>query len=133
MRFDEGLLVGGDVLLDGNGLVAGSRSITPQGRAQLIQVKIQAAGDEGKIGVDVAILFADQEAGDRRIIVDHEAVFAVEELAARGQNRHFANAILLGQDLEILGAKHLQPPKPRGQRQHHQQNAVLDDRQLDRG
>ena len=54
-----------------------------QGGAQLVEIEVQAAGDQRQIGVDVVVLLADQEAGDGGIVVDDEAVFAVEELAAR--------------------------------------------------
>ena len=47
MRRDESLLVGSHVLLDGDGLVARLAAVAVQGGPQLIQVKIQALGDQG--------------------------------------------------------------------------------------
>ena len=64
--------------------------------SKLIEVEIEALGDQRQVGVDVRVLLADQEAGDGRIVVDDEAVFAVEELAARGQDGFLADAVLLG-------------------------------------
>ena len=80
---DEGLLVGGDVLLDGDGLVAGRGPVAAQGGAQLLQIEIQPAGDQRQVGVHVAVLLADQEAGDGGVVVHDQPVLAVEELAAR--------------------------------------------------
>ena len=130
---DEGLLVGGDVLLDGDGLVAGRGAIAAEGGAQLVEVEVEAAGDERQIVVHVAVLLADQEAGDGGVVVHHQAVLAVEELAARGQHGNLADAVLLGLQAVIVRAQHLQPPKARGQRQHHEENAVLHHRQLEGG
>ncbi len=96
VRRDEGLLVGGDVRLDRNRLIAGLGAIAVQRGAQLIQIKIQAARNQRQIRVHIAALLAYQETRNRRVVVDHKAVLAVEELAARRQDRLFANAVLLG-------------------------------------
>ena len=64
---------------------------------QLLEVQVEPLGNQRQIGVDVVVLFANQEAGNRRIVVDDEAVLAVEKLAARRQHRHLADAVLLGQ------------------------------------
>ena len=64
MRFDESLLVGGDVLLDGNGLILRRGAEAAKRGLQLVKVKMKALCDEGEIGVDVMALLAHQEAGD---------------------------------------------------------------------
>ena len=113
MRLDKGLLVGGHVLLDGDGLVAGLRAIVVQRGAQLVEVEIKALRNQRQIGIHVLALLAHQKARDRRIVVHHEPVFAVEELAARRQDRLFADAVLLGQHPVALHVQHLQPPQAR--------------------
>ena len=125
--------VGGDVQLDGDGLVAGRGPVVAQRGAQLLQIQVQAARNQRQVGVHIAILLADQEAGDRRVVVHDQPVFAVEELAAAGHHRLLADAVLLGELAEVLRAQHLQPPQSGRQRQHHQQNAVLHHRQLEGG
>ncbi len=119
MRRDKRLLVRGHVLLDRDGLIAGLGAVVVQRRAQLIEVEIEALGDQRQIGVNILVLLAHQEAGDRRVIVDDEAVLAVEELAARRQDRLFADAILLGQHAVAVDVQHLQPPQARSQGEHH--------------
>jgi hypothetical protein len=46
---DEGLLVGGNVLLDGDGLVAGRGAVVAQGGAQLIEIEVEALGDQRQV------------------------------------------------------------------------------------
>ncbi len=133
VRLNEGLLVRRDFLLDGDGLIARGGAEVLHGGAQLVEIEIKAARNHGQIGIDVVVLLAHQEAGNRRIVVDDQAVFAVEELAARRQHGHLANAVLLREHAEVGSAQHLQAPQPRGQRQHHQQDAVLHRRQLNAG
>ena len=94
--FDEGLLVGGDVLLDGDGLVAGRGAEMAKRGAELVKIEVEAVGDQGQVGVDVVALLADQEAGDGWVVVDQQAAVAVEELAARRQDGNLADAVLLG-------------------------------------
>ena len=81
--------------------------------AQLFEIEVQALRDHGQVGVDVLVLLANQEAGDGRVVVDQQAVFAVKELAAGGQDGHLADAVLLGQFAEVARAQHLQPPQIR--------------------
>ncbi len=111
MRLDERLLVGADVFLDGNGLISRRRAVMVQRGAKLVEIKMKSLRDQRQIRIHVAVLFAHQEAGDRRIVVDDQAVFAVKELAPRRQHRHFANAVLLRQHFEVLRAEDLQPPQ----------------------
>jgi len=133
MRLDKCLLVGGDVLLDGNGLVTGRGPIAAQRGAQIFHIQVQAVGDERQVGVNVAALLMNQKAGDRGVVVHHQPVLAVEQLAARGQHRNFANAVLLGGKAVVVRSQHLQPPQPPHQGQHDQKNAPLHHRQLQRG
>ena len=133
MRRDKCLLVGSHVLFDGDRLIAGLGAITVQRGAQLIEIEIQPMGDQRQIRIHIAALLAHQEAGDRRVIVDDKPVLAVEEFAARRQNRLLANAILLGQHAVAVYVQHLQTPQAGSQAEHHQKNAVLHKRQFDCG
>src|SRR6478609_3562175 len=94
---------------------------------------MQPPRDEGQISVDISVLFTNEKTGDRGIVVDDEAVFAIEQFPATSEDRHLANAVLLGQYAEVLRAQHLQSPQTCGQRQHQGENAVLNRRQLDAG
>src|SRR5208283_3265311 len=108
-------------------------AIAVQRGVQLIQFKIQAARNQRQIGVDILVLLANQKTGYGRVVVDNDAVFSVEELAARGQDRFLADAILLGQHAVVGYVQHLQAPQAGNQRQHQEKNAVLYHRQLERG
>ena len=83
MGLDEGLFVGRNILLDWDGLVAGRHPVVMEGGLQLVEVEIEAFCYEREVGVDVSILLADEEAGDGGIIVDQQAAFAIQELAAK--------------------------------------------------
>ncbi len=133
MSLDERLLVGGYVQLDGEGLVAGRGAIAAQHGAQLLQIEVEALGDQGQIGVHVAALLANQKAGDRRVVVHHQPALAIEEFAAGGEHGLLADAVLLGLEPEVLRVQDLKPPQAGSQRQHHDQNAVLRHSQLEAG
>ena len=51
MGRDEGLLVGGDVLLEGNGLVVGSDLVAAKGGVDLVDGDVEALRDQGQVGV----------------------------------------------------------------------------------
>ena len=97
MGLNKRLLVGGNVLLDGNRLVARRGAVTAQCGAQLLQIQMQSLRNQRQIGIHVVVLLADQEARNGWVVVHHQPVLAVEELAARRQHRFLANAVLLGQ------------------------------------
>ena len=120
MRRNKRLLVGSYVLLDGDGLVAGLQTVPVQCGPQLIRVEIQAFCDQRQIRIHVSALFAHQEAGDGRVVVDDEPVLAVEEFAARRQDRLLPNPVLFSQSAVVLCVQHLQSPQARGQGEHHQ-------------
>ena len=99
---DEFLFVRGDVLLEREGLVFGRRAIAFEDRVDLVGGHVQAARDERQIGGDVVALLANEEAGDGGIVVDEEAAFAVEKLAARGEDGHFADAVGFSEGVVVL-------------------------------
>ena len=64
MGLDEGLFIVGNVQLDGDRLVTRRGAIAAQGGAQVFQVQVQAVGNQRQVGVYVAALLANHEAGD---------------------------------------------------------------------
>ena len=123
---DEGLLVGGDVLLEGDGLVLGGDLVAAEGGLDLLDGDVEALGDEGKIGVEVFDLLAEEIAGDGGIVVDEEAAFAVEELAARGEDGNLADAVGLGERTEAFGVEDLEAPETDEEDGENQRDEVLD-------
>jgi hypothetical protein len=73
---------------------------------------VEAFGDERQVGVEIFHLFAEEVAGDGGIVVDEEAAFAVEELAAGGEDWDFADTIGFGERTETFGVEHLEAPEP---------------------
>ena len=78
-----------------------------------------------RIGEDVAFLIAQQQHGKRRIVVDNDAAFAVENFAARRQDGHLLDAVLFGQSVVVVAARHLQAPQPEREHQKNPQQNVL--------
>ena len=74
---------------------------------------------------DVAAGVAQQQRGKRRIVVDDDAPFAVQDLAARRQDGNVADAVLFRELGIIIAAHHLQPPQSEHQDQKNAENAVL--------
>ncbi len=133
VRLDEGLLVRGNIFFDRDGLVAGRGAEVLQGGAELFQIQVQPQRDHGQIGIHILILFADQETGDRRVVIHQQAVIAVKKLAPRRHDGYFADAVLLRQVAIVGRAQHLEIPQAGHQRQHHHQDAVLHYRGFDAG
>jgi hypothetical protein len=65
---------------------------------------VQAFGNQGQIGIQVARLLRNQEAGDGGIIVDQQAAIAIIDLSARRQDGNFADAVGFRQGTIILRA-----------------------------
>ena len=84
---DEGLLVGGDVLLERDGLVLGRGLEAAEGGLDLLDGDVEALGDEREVGVEVLDLLAEEVAGDGGVVVDQQAAFAVEEACPAGRGR----------------------------------------------
>ena len=62
MSLDKGLLVGGNVLLDGNRLIARRGAIAAKSGAQLFHIQVQSVRNQRQIVVHVSVLLADQKA-----------------------------------------------------------------------
>jgi hypothetical protein len=77
----------------------------------LLDGDVEALGDERQVGVEVFHLFAEEIAGDGGVVVDEEAAFAVEDLAARGEDGDFADAIGFGEGTEVFGVEDLEAPE----------------------
>jgi hypothetical protein len=108
---DEGLLVGGDVLLEGDGLVLGSVLVAADCGLDLLDGDVEALGDERQVGVEIFDLFSEEVAGDGRVVVDEEAALAVEEFAAGGEDGDFADAVGFGERTETFRVEHLETPE----------------------
>jgi hypothetical protein len=127
---DEGLLVGGDVLLEGNGLVFGGYLVVAEDGVDLIDGEMEPPGDEREIGVEVFDLFAKEVAGDGRIVVDEEPAFAVEDLAARCEDGDFADAVGFGERTEAFGVEHLEAPEADEKNRENERDKVLEGMEL---
>ncbi len=108
MGGDEGLLVRGDVLLERDGLVLGASLEAAKSGLDLVGWEVEAGGDQRSIGVDVFDLVAEEIAGDGGIVIDEKAAFAVEEAAARREDRNLADAIGLSEDAVVAGSEDLE-------------------------
>ena len=95
-------------------------------------IHVQAFGNQVGVGTQVARGITQQQRGERRIVVDDVAAFAVENLAARGENRHIANAVFLRQAGVLVALRHLQTPQPISQDQENGQDDVLHRSEADR-
>ena len=73
------------------------------GCIDLLDRNVQALRDQRNVRGDIFHLLAEEIAGDRRIVVDQQATFAVEEAASRGENRHLANPVGFGEDAVAVG------------------------------
>ena len=102
--FNKGLLILGNVLLQGNPLVLRRAGIAANAGLDLFDGKIEAARDERNIRLKVLRLLAQQEARDGGVVVDQDTALAVEDLAARGKHGLLADAIGLGELAIVLRA-----------------------------
>ena len=122
---DEGLLIRGNVLLQWDGIVGRRACVAAQGCLDLVHRKIEAAGDEGNICLKVFDLVAQQEAGNRGVVVHEDAALAVEYLAARREHGILADAVGLGEHAVAVRAEDLQAPHPGGEHGEEQHDEVL--------
>ncbi len=125
VRFDEGQLVGSDVVLEEQRLISRHSGHALQAGAQLVGGDVQPSGNLVGIGLEIAVLIAQQQHGERRIVVNDDAAFAVEDLAARRQNGDLLDAVLLGQRAVVIVARYLQAPQPEGKNKKDSQQDVL--------
>ena len=125
VRFDERQLVGRDVVFQEQRLVSRNRGHALQARAQFVRRNVQARCDLVGIGVEVAVLIAQQQHGERGIVVDDDAAFAVQNLAARREDGDLLDAVLFGQRGVVIAARDLQAPQPESQNQKNCQQDVL--------
>ncbi len=96
VRLDKRQFIGCNVILQKDGIEAWHCRNPLQALAQLRRIKMQAGGDAVEIGVDSRLsLIAQQQRRKRRIVVDNDAAFAIENLAARRQDGNFADAVHL--------------------------------------
>ena len=104
----KGLLVGGDVLLEDNGLVARGGGEAVEDGLNLLDRHVETLGDKRELGGGVVELIAQDVAGDGGVVVDDEPAFSIEQAAARGEDGDLADAVGLGEDAVVLRADDLQ-------------------------
>ena len=100
----------------------------PDSRLQVLVVHVQAFRD----GLQVLFLqvVARQDQAEGRVVIDDHAAFAIENLAARGEDRDGFDAVALGLLVVDFGAFDLQPPEPGDQEQKNANCGVLKKRDL---
>ncbi len=125
MGGDESLLVGGDVLLERDGLVFGSYLIAAEGRLDLFDRDVEALRDQGQIGIKIFNLLAQEVTGDRGVVVNEQATLAIEETATRSEDGNLADTVGLGEGTEVLGTKDLESPETSDENDENERNKVL--------
>jgi hypothetical protein len=123
---DEGLLVGGDVLLQGDRLIFRGYLEAAKGGVDLLDGDVEAAGDERQIGVEVFDLLAEEITGDGGVVVDEETAFAVEEFAAGSEDGDLADTIGFGEGTEAFGVEDLKTPEADEKHGEDKRDEVLD-------
>src|ERR1019366_5294933 len=125
VRFDEGQLVGSNVILEEQRLIPRHCGHALQAGAQLVRRDVKPSGDLVGVGLQIAVLIAQQQHRERRIVVNDDAALAVQDLAARSQDGHLFDAILFSQRAVITAARHLQAPQSESKHQKDSQQDVL--------
>ncbi len=125
VRLDEGLLVGGDVLLERDGLVLGRGGVAPEDGFERVERDVQAAEMRGQVDRGVLDLLAQQVGVGAGVIVDQQPAFAVEDASARGEHGLLADAVGFGEHAVVVGAEHLQVPKAEHEHDQDEDDDVL--------
>src|SRR5216683_5680207 len=86
---------------------------------------MQSLRDQVRVPGKIAGGVAQQQSREGRVVVHDGASLAVQDLAPRRENRHFASLVLLRQRRVELALHHLQPPQPIGQHQKNDEDDVL--------
>src|SRR6266404_726609 len=94
---------------------------------------MQPLGDCFRVRIQISRGIAQQQRRKRGVIIDDDPAFAIEDFAARRQNRHIANAVLLRQLRVLAALHHLQPPQPVCQKQENKQYDILHGSEPERG
>ena len=96
VRLDKGLFVRRNVRLQRNRLILRRVLKVAQSLLHLLHRQVQAVRNHAHLGVGVLHLLAHQEARHRRIVVDQQPAFPVQQFAPRCKNRHLVHAVCLG-------------------------------------
>ena len=128
VRIDESQIGGRQFLFDYDRHILGLRFEPPDARRQVVVIQVEALGD----GLQVFFLdgFAGQNQGERIVVIDDHAPVAVENAAARRQQRHRLDAVLLRALVIELRILHLQLPKPGNQEKEDAHGGVLENGDL---
>src|SRR5581483_1394605 len=94
---------------------------------------MQPVGDHVHIGIQVAMLVAQQQHRERRVVIDDDPAFAIEDFPARRQDRYLLDPVLFGKIGVMLVAGDLEPPKSVTEDQKNREDHVLNNRQPERG
>ena len=129
MRFDEGKLIRRDVVFDEDRLIArhGREPLHPH--LQVAGVQVQPNGDRLQDGVADLSLRVQQQGRERWIVIDDGTAFAIQQPAARRQDRNLLHPVLLGHAGVVIRVQNLQTPQPKNQQQKNAQYDVLRHRQ----
>ncbi len=125
VRLDERQFVGCDVFFQENRLVLRHRREAPDALPHFVGVQVQPLGDGVRVRVQISRRIAQQQRGKRGVVIDNDPAFTIQNFAARRQNRHIADAVLLRQLRVLAALHHLQPPQPVRQKQKNEQHDVL--------
>ena len=115
MRFDKGLFVLSDVFFQKDRLILRHGSEMADTRPHFIRIQMQPLRNHLRVSVEVTGGIAQQQSGKRRVVVDDDASFAVQNLATRRENRHIADAVFFRRRRILTALHHLQPPQSVGQ------------------
>ena len=78
--------------------------------ADLVSRNVQATGNFLRVCIQVAHLVAQQQRRERWIVINNNASFAVQYLAARSENGHAAHTVLLSSHQVFIALADLQAP-----------------------
>ena len=100
--------------------------------AHFVRIQMQTFRNQIGVGIEVARRIAQKQRRKRRIVVDDDSPFAIENLAARRKDRHIADVVFFRKSRVQIALHHLQPPQSISQHQKNRKDHVLCRRQADR-
>ena len=132
MRFDPGQLVGRNVVFHKQRLVSGVRGNALDTGVEFLRIEMETVGDQVNVGKEIAMLVAQHEHGERRIVIDDDPSFAIEDFAARREDRNLLDTILFGERRVVVVARDLEAPQTEREDEEYPEDDVLHNRQPER-
>ena len=129
VRFDEGKFVGRNVFFEIDGRILRHANEVADFLPHRVFGHVQALRDEWRVGGEVAGGVAHHQHGGGRIVIDDEAAFAVDNLAARREQRNFADAVVFGLRDVVIAVRNLQAPEAVAEHEENGEDGVLHRRQ----